>query len=232
MTQKRPLTFALFTLRLMSGLGGGIGGALIAFLVYFGLLSFIPVEESNSLSIFITLAVGLAVTLATNILATVLVTFMDEEKYARRKTMMSHVFIFNLILFLITVPFYVLGTGLDQVLTITMIHLLLSGFISSLILEVLAGYEYALLGIYSQAMGVFLALGIGLLIVQSGINDLVFLFGTLPLTWVMLQLSSGIGEWAYDTYLKYYGLDALNSGTDLGDQEVAEVEGEIESDSQ
>lgn len=219
MLSKRPLTFTLFVLRLISGVGGGIGGALIAFLVYFAVLSFIPPESSSSISIFGTLVVGFAATLGTNALATVLVTFMDEEKYARRKTMLSHVFVFNLILFFITVPLYALATPLDQVLSVTMLHFLMSGFISSLILEVLAGYEYALVGIYSQAMGMFLTLGLGFLLASVEISNLVFLFGTLPLTWLMLQLSSGVGEWAYDTYLKYYGLDALNSGTDLGDEE-------------
>lgn len=218
--QKRPLTFTVFALRLLSGLGGGIGGGLIGFLAYFALSFALPVQETSSISIFVTLAVVFAATLSTNTLATALVSFMDEEKYARRKTMLTHVFIFNLILFFITVPFYVLGTGLGQIMSVTVVHFLLSGFISSLILEILSTrQEYSLLGIYSQALGIFLTLGFGLLIASLQVSELIYLFGTLPLTWVMLQLMSGVGEWAYDTYLKYYGLDALNSGTNLGDEQ-------------
>jgi len=226
-TEKRPLTFTLFALRLLSGLGGGFGGALIAFLAYFAFVSFLPTQGTSSISIFTTIVIGFVVSLSTNVLATILVSFMDEEKYSRRKTMITHVFIFNLILFFVTIPFYALATALGQVTAVAMVHFILSGFISSLILEVLAGSEYALLGIYSQALGVFLTLGILLLLASSQINDLVFLFGTLPITWFMLQLTSGVGEWTYDTYLKYYGLDALSSATDLGDEEGQEENEEI-----
>ncbi len=231
MTEKRPLSFALFWLRLFSGLAAGVGGTLIAFVAYFLMVSFVPSEGSSSLSVFSTLVIALAATLSTNVLAALLVSFMDEEKYSRRKTMVSHVFVFNLILFLFTVPFYALAAPAQQAVGVMAIHFVISAFITSLILELLAGQQYSLLGLYSNALGIFCAIGLGFLLSAAKVGPLALIFGTLPMTWLMLQVMNGFGEWGYDVYLKYYGLDALNDRTDLGgDAETEEPEEEAEEE--
>ncbi len=228
MTEKRPLTLTLFLLRLLSGLGGGIAGTLIAFVVYFLSISLVPAtEEASSLSVFATIFITFAATLVANTSTVAISSFMDEKKYSRRKTMLTHVFLFNVILFFLTIPLYIMGVSLDIVIIIAALHFLLSAFISALIMEVLAGDQHVLLGVYTTAFGIFLSIGLAFAMQTSNVNDLFLLFGAMPMVWVLLQASNGFGEWTYDAFLKIYGLDALNVKTDLGGDEVPEEKEEM-----
>ena len=148
MIEKRPLTFTLFLLRLLSGITGGVAGTLAAFIVYFAMLFVIPAgEEATSLSTFTIIIMAFIGTLVANTVTAVMLTFMDSQKYSRRKTTITHVFLFNLILFFLTIPLYLLAIPLDIVIGVVALHFLLSAFVSALIMEVLAGYEFSLLGI-------------------------------------------------------------------------------------
>lgn len=226
MNEKRPLTFSLFLLRLLSGFIGGITGTLAAFVIYFIMISFVPAgDEATSISVFIVIIMAFIATLTANTLTATMVTFLDNEKYSRRKTIITHVFIFNLILFFLTIPFYVLGISLDIVIAVAALHFILSAFVTSLIMEIIAGYEYSLLGVYGSSLGIFTTIGLAFLVLITNPSDLLVTFAAMPATWIILQLIGGLTELIYDNFLKVYGMDALNTGTDLGgDFEIEEKE--------
>ena len=228
--EKRPLTFTLFLLRLLSGITGGIGGTLVALVLYFIMLYFVPVGgEVTSLSAFAIIIMVFVATLSANTLTAAMVTFMDNEKYSRRKTTITHVFLFNLILFILTIPLYIIGISLDISIAIAALHFLLSAFISALIMEVLAGYEYSLLGIYSSALGIYISIAFAFIILIGDISQALIIFGAMPAVWFILQTVSGFVELVYDNFLRLYGVDALNVQTDLGgDTEVEKDEDEEE----
>jgi len=232
MNEKRPLTFSLFLLRLLSGLVGGITGTLAAFVVYFVMISFVPDGEgATSLSVFVVILMSFVATLLANTVTAVMVTFMDNEKYNRRKTIITHVFIFNLILFFLTIPLYILGISLDIVIGVAALHFVLSAFVSSLIMEILAGREYSLLGVYSSSLGIFITIGLALVVLVLNPSDLLVTFAAMPITWFVLELVGGLTELVYDNFLKVYGVDALNVETDLGgDEEIEEKEDDGEDD--
>lgn len=231
MNEKRPLTFTLFFLRLLSGFGGGVAGTLMAFVVYFLMASLVPVGETSSLSVFTIIMIAFVATLTANTSTAVMISFMDSDKYKRRKTTLTHVFIFNLILFLFTIPLYILATPLEAVNVIAAVHFLLSAFISAILMEVLAGYEYALFGLYSTGFGIFIALGIALVMLATGASDLVILFGAMPFTWFILQVVNGLAELIYGNFFRFYGVAALSADTDLGgDAEEAAAEKEAKED--
>ena len=232
MTEKKPLTFTLFLLRLLSGLTGGIVGTLLTFVVYFVMLSFVPAgEELTSLSIFTIIIMAFVGTLAANTMTALMVTFMDSEKYSRRKTTLTHVFLFNLILFFFTIPLYLLAIPLDIIIGVAAMHFLLSAFVSALIIEVLAGYEYSLLGIYSSAVGIFISIGLALIVLVSDTSQLVITLGAMPVVWLILEITGGFTELIYDNFLRLYGVDALNVQTDLGgDTEIEPAEDSEESE--
>ncbi|MBU0727398.1 hypothetical protein KKA95_01815 [Patescibacteria group bacterium] len=232
MVEKRPLTFTLFFLRLLSGITGGIAGTLAAFVVYFIMLAVIPAgDEATSLSVFAIIIMAFMGTLTANTVTALMVTFMDSQKYSRRKTILTHVFLFNLILFLLTIPLYLLAMPLDIVIGVAALHFLLSAFISALIMEVLAGYEYSLLGIYSVALGTFLSIGLAFVALATGSSQLFITLGAMPIVWFVLITVEGIVELIYDNFLRYYGVDALNVQTDLGgDTEIEPDEDEDESE--
>lgn len=232
--EKKPLSFTLFFLRVASGLGGGISGTLIALMVYFLMSSLASGEESNPLSIFAILAMAFVATLTANTISALMISIMDNQKYKRRKTIVTHVFIFNLILFLLSIPIYLVGFSLEGggiVSSIVAMHFLISAFVTSLILEVLAGYQYSLLGIYSSALGIIISLGLALAVVATSGDTLMITFGAMPMVWFILTITSGIAEIIYDNFLTIYGVDALNTQTDLGgDIEAEAIEKEIEED--
>ncbi|QQR83612.1 hypothetical protein IPJ72_00130 [Candidatus Peregrinibacteria bacterium] len=215
--QKRPLTFVLFLLRLLSGVVGGVAGTLALFVVYFLLLHLVPETEGvNSLSFFVIVVMAFVGTLVSNTVVSVMVTFMDNAKYARRKTTILHVFLFNLILFFLTIPLYLLALQLDIMIAVVAVHLLLSAFISALIMELLAGERYALMGLYSLAFGIFFAITLAVTLVTAQVRSLIIIFSAMPGVWFLLQLFGGLTELIYDNFVKFYGVDALNTQTDLG----------------
>lgn len=215
--QKRPLTFVLFLLRLLSGVVGGIAGTLALFVVYFVLLNVVPDTDGvNSLSFFVIIVMAFVGTLVANSVTAVMVSYLDNAKYMRRKTTILHVFVFNLVLFLLTIPLYFLALQLDIVTAMVAIHLLLSAFISALIMELLAGERYALIGLYSLAFGIFFAITLAMILVAYNISELVIIFTAMPGVWFLLQLFGGLTELVYDNFVKFYGVDALNTQTDLG----------------
>ena len=132
--------------------------------------------------------------------------------------------------------FYLLGITLDIIPGIAALHFLLSAFISALIMEVLAGGAYALLGIYGSALGIFVSIGIALSLMASDVKAIVIIFAAMPAVWFILQLIGGISELIYDNFVRLYGIDALNIRTDLGgdkeepEEKEEEEEGEKEDE--
>lgn len=231
MDQKRPLTFTLFMLRLLSGIVGGAAGTLALFIVYFIMQNVLPqTEEATSLSVFVIIIMAFIGTLVANTVTGVMVTFMDNEKYNRRKTTIMHIFLFNFILFFLTIPLYLMGAAMDIVLGIAAVHFLLSAFISALIMEVLAGYQYSLVGIYSTALGIFISIGLAMVFITTGAKDITIMFIAMPGVWFVLQVIGGLSELVYDNFLHLYGIDALNVQTDLGGDKDIEPEDDEEED--
>ncbi|MBN2087316.1 hypothetical protein JW758_03130 [Candidatus Peregrinibacteria bacterium] len=217
MTEKRPLTFTLFLLRLLSGLTGGISGTLAAFVVYFILSNVLPTgEDVTSLSVFTIIIMAFIGTLIANTITAVMLTFMDSEKYSRRKTTITHVFLFNLILFFVTIPIYMLAVPLDIASSVAAMHFLLSAYVSFLIMEILAGYEFSLLGVYAASLGIFASIGFALVVMVTGSSELFLTLGAMPIVWFILMVVGGLVELIYDNFLRSYGVDALNVETDLG----------------
>ncbi len=228
MNEKRPLSFNLFLLRLLSGLAGGIAGMLVAFIALFLISSFVTNGETNSLTFFAVIVIAFLATITANTITAVGLTFLDNQKYSRRKTIITQVFVFNLILFFLTIPIYLIGIPLGLNIGILAMHFLLSAFISSLIMEVLAGYEYSLLGIYSNALGIFISIGIALFVLSSNISEQLVILIAMPMVWLILELIGGFAELIYDNFLKSYGVDALNIQTDLGGDNLVEKSSENE----
>ena len=227
MDQKRPLTFSLFFLRLLSGIVGGASGTLALFIVYFVMLNVVPqTDEATSLSMFVIIIMTFIGTLVANTMTGVMVTFMDNEKYNRRKTTIMQIFLFNFILFFLTIPLYILGAALDIVVGIAALHFLLSAFVSALVIEVLAGYEYSLLGIYSTALGMFVSIGLALVLMAAGTSETIIMFIAMPGVWFILEVVGGLTELVYDNFVRLYGIEALNVQTDLGGDDEEEQEDE------
>lgn len=216
MTEKRPLTLPLFMARLLSGFVGGIAGTLSLFIVFFLTNGLLPGTESTAISVFALIVMAFIGTTVANVMAGLTVTFVDNTKYNRRKTILVHLFMFNVIFFLFSIPFYLIGISLDVVNGVAAMHFLLSAFISALLMEIIAGYEYSVVGIYSTSLGILLSIGLAMLAVIFKLKTIVLLFMAMPVVWILLQISGGFVELIYDVFIHYYGIEALSIKTDLG----------------
>ncbi len=204
-------------LRLVSGITGGITGTLALFIVFFLLNPIIPsAGETQGISVFVIIILAFVGTITANSVTALMVTFLDNEKYTRRKTIFTQVFLFNLILFILTIPLYVLGISLNILNGIVALHFLLSAYVSALIMEVLAGYEYSLVGIYSASLGIFISIVFAFIMIVMGFPPQTLYFLAMPGVWLIIELTSGFVELAYDNFTRYYGVDALNVQTDIG----------------
>ena len=226
MYQKRPLTFTLFSMRLLSGIIGGTIGILVLFIVYFIMNPIISsISEKSSLSAFVVIVMTFVGTISANTSTALIVSFMDNEKYNRRRTIVTHVFLFNLILFLITIPLYLMAINLGFLIPLASMHFLLSAFVSSLIMEILAGREYSLLGIYGSSLAIFISITLAILMINSSISNTIVMFASMPMVWLILELVGGLTELIYDAFVSLYGIDALDIKTDLGgDTEAKQFE--------
>ena len=232
MNEKRPLTLNLFLLRLSSGAAGGFGGMLIAFIAFFALSTFLPATDANSLNFFSIIVTAFLATISGNTIVAASLTFMDHDKYKRRKTSITQVFLFNVILFFLTIPLYLLAIPLELTVGVATVHFLLSAFVSALIMEVLAGYQYSLLGIYASALGIFISIGMALILLNSTVSEQLIILGAMPTVWIILVVVSGFAELIYDNFLKTYGVDALSTQTDLGGDALVEEEKKDEEENE
>lgn len=206
---------------------------LIAFVVYFIMSTFIPAgEETTSLSFFAIIVMAFVATLSANTITALMLTFMDHEKYSRRKTTITQVFIFNLILFFLAIPLYLIAIPLEMTIGVAAMHFLLSAYVSALIMEILAGYEFSLVGVYSSSFGIFVSIGIAMLLLNTNVSQLVLTLGAMPAVWFILEFVGGFVELIYDNFLRFYGVDALNVETDLGGDTMVEKEEEEEDETE
>jgi len=125
---------------------------------------------------------------------------------------------------------YLVALQMDIVKEVAALHFLLSAFISALIMEVVAGYEYSLLGIYSVSLGIFVSICIAFFVLAAGASPLTITLGSMPAVWFILQVVGGLTELIYDNFLRYYGTDALNATTDLGGDMEVEAKDEDEDE--
>jgi len=97
-------------------------------------------------------------------------------------------------------------------------------------MEVIAGYSYSLLGIYSTALGIFVSMGIALIMLAAGAKPTVIMFAAMPGVWFILQFVGGFVELIYDNFVRLYGIEIFNIKTDLGGDTEVEPEEKDEID--
>ena len=228
MIEPRQIPLATLGLRTFGGLVGGlIGTALIVVIAFLGsgvLSSAIGSDTGDGtihpLFIFVFLAMMFIGSCAANITGALFVGLADRSKYARIPTTLTQIFAANLFILILVAPVYmVIATfGTEMLPSVAGLQVVVSAFASALILEILAAYRYALLGVYSTVMAVLFSSGIYLLFYQfSSDNPLILLFLALPVMWGGISFFGALFEWLYGWIYKMYGTDFLSSTMKYGD---------------
>ncbi len=196
---KRPLTLWLFFLRLFSGLTGGVVGSLVLMGAFLGVQAVLPVQAGGGgLPGLATVILAFVGTLVANTVVAAMTFSWEAERLPLRKKAVTQVLLFNLALNVLTVPLYLAGLSLGAEGLVAALHLLLSAFVSFLLMELLAGEDFALLSLYGGSLGFMLALGVLLLGAKEAWPASLLALMTLPMGWSFLEMASGLTEAVFD----------------------------------
>jgi len=228
MIDSQSITPMKFLLRSVAGFTGGLFGTLML-LIIFVLSSNImtSVFEAEEVATQVINPIFLAVFLImiftglviANLFSVMLVSFADKYKYHRRSSILHQVCIFNVVLFFITLPFYIfsLVLGLGMLSIVALLHSFLSLAGSNLMLENIANPRYSLLAVYGTGLGILFGTMINIMVFKITGTINVLLFAFLPLTWLCMTVSQGLMEALYVSFYKFYGIDFLRTETAFGD---------------
>lgn len=234
-------SFLTLVLKTFSGLGGGLAGMLILFLIFLGASTILQsalnpelsAEETakNPLFIFVFMAMVFLTSLGANLVGSLLFSFVEHEKYTRTSTAMYQIFFLNLVTFVIMAPVYLLLDSrgmMDLVGFLAVFHVMLSSLSSVMILEVIGNLKYAVVGIYGVVFSVLASTGIMVAVYEfTDRNPTIVLFAMLPVMWTVLGFVTVIVEMFYHWVYTIYGSDFLMSkteyGKDYGEQEEEEA---------
>lgn len=221
------IRLATVVFRTFAGLFGGIIGSAVIFLIFMltqstlqGLLTSVS-TDFNPVFIFIVLAMAFLGTQLSAISSTALISYTQTPKYTRLTSTLVQVFMANLIIFLLLIPGYIVISQLntEAIMYVAAIHIFFSGLISTLIMEIIADYRYAILGVYSSSIATLIAITL-MLIIQTLTPEaaIIPLLLILPITWSCLALCIGVGEMIYWWLYETYGVDYLSLTAEYGDE--------------
>lgn len=235
----RPVTLGNVFLRSFAGLGGGIIGTfvlLVVFLLASSILQPVLSPESTDihpLFIFVFIAMLFLATIAANLVSVMLLALTERAKYTRFSSIVTQTFSVNITIFIFSVPLYLIASSINMtfVAYVAGLHVIISLMASALVMEIIADFEYALLGVYGIILAVLAGAGANFLIYQitttanGGIgNPTVLLFVAMPLLWFLLGFMTSAVNMFYEWVFRAYGTDFLRAsiayGTDYGVEEL------------
>ena len=150
------------------------------------------------------------------VFATVCLTYFFQHliqgyKYKQNLVIFGQLSVFAVLLYIFMTPMYLVTNSDAQRTMIFFVHVLLSVFGSSLLVELLASYRYVLIGVYGSIVGLLVAIfGSVCIFVYSStesVNNLYILIGSILLINFSVHTFRALFEFAYANL-------SLSSGTD------------------
>jgi len=236
----RKIGNARLILKTIVGIIGGISGTMVILIVYMLAASLFSVQMDLTtgltlLQLYIVLVMVALATLVGNLVSLTLFYLIDRDKYQKLTTLITQGFIFNLLIFIFSIPlyFFIRGTGMETLVYIISVHFLLSAFITSVMMEILSSSTYVLVGLYGNTLGILAALVINLILFQFNKDtsaSAFFLFLTMPIIWGSLGFCQSIIEMLYRWFYDVYGFDFLNKEAQYEEEKVISTDDEEEEE--
>lgn len=238
----RRLTFLTLVLKTLAGFGGGISGTGILLIIFLATSSILQpalgaeanAANVNPLFMVVLVAMIFATSLVSSLLSILFLSYTERERYTRIATTLGQVFIINFVIFAFILPIY-LTTSVSnlQVLVFSAaLQVILSATASSLILELMVDYKYALLAVYSTILAILVAAGLSFIFYNLSGNITLLMFIALPLMWSSIGFFQSTVTMFYYWVFQTWGTDYLASetalGTDYGIPDTTEEELEEE----
>lgn len=233
----RRMSFFVLVLKVLSGFAGGTAGSIVLLLIFLLASSILqpvlsPAEatagEISPLFIVILMAMVFATSVVSSIVAPLLLSYTERERYPRLASSLYQIFIINLVIFIFISPVYLTTSSSRLELTAYAagLQIVMSAIASSLILEVLNDYKYALLGVYSTILGVLIATAINLFIFQFLNSPTILMFVALPIIWGAIGFFQSAFAMFYYWYYTTWGIDFLATANQIGQDYGIEEEQE------
>ena len=215
-----------FVLRSVAGFTGGLFGTLMLLIIFMlssgimnGIFAVDEVASQTINPIFLAVFLIMVFTglLIANLFSAMLISFCDHDKYFIRSTILHQVFIFNAVMFFISLPFYIFSLALDfgALSMITLLHSFAALSGSHLVLENTANPRYSLLSIYGTSVGIILGAFSNLIVFKITGTVNVLLFAFLPVSWLFMSLAECGIEALYVSFYRLYGVDFLANETEF-----------------
>ncbi|MFA7685249.1 MAG: hypothetical protein WCX95_00430 [Candidatus Gracilibacteria bacterium] len=229
------ISFPVLLLKLLAGLAGGGIGALILLVVSVLAATIIapltnPGEMSEEISpvfVFVVSIMAFLAATASDILSVLFLSLTEREKYTKTPTAIYHIFILNVVLFILMVPVYFIATSTRVELSIFIIalHIIISAQASAMIMETVSNNKYALIGLYGVTFSIVISTAV-LFGLYGGTSPAIVLFTALPVVWGSIALIYGIFSMIYGWIVDLYDKDFLSLESDYGSDYGKEVESE------
>ncbi|HEY5714049.1 MAG TPA: hypothetical protein VIT68_01740 [Candidatus Gracilibacteria bacterium] len=232
--QTDPVTLSTAFIRLFLGLGSGLVGTLILAIILFlswnivgefitqatiansdtGIMTEAPEVHPLFLN-FITIAIflsGLGATITYGVLISVV-----EERYPHRATMLTHVFVGNLVILIMMLPIYFFSSRIgvqNGILMSLFVHAILITIFSYLSMAITNQSQHLLMHTYGIVWSVVIFCFALSFIVDKNIAILVFF--TFPILLAATGFGTATTEMFYQWISKIYGIDFLNADKKYG----------------
>jgi len=229
-----PPTMRLATVvfRTLAGILGGAFGSAMIFLVIILTQSlttgiFDGTGTFNPVYIFIILAMAFLCTQIAAIASASLFAYIENYKYTRLTSTLVQIFLINLLMFIVMIPAYIVVSQLNSeaLIYVGATHVVFSAIASTLIMEIMTEYRYAILSVYTTIASVMIAILV-ILFLQFSANEVIILplLAMLPIVWGCVGLVIGVGEMIYAWIYETYGVDYLSLDTNYGAEYSEKVE--------
>lgn len=219
------ISFPTLLVKIFAGIAGGGIGALILLVVSVLAAAIIApitnpaetVEEISPVFVFVVSIMAFLAATASDILSVLFLSLTEREKYTKTPTAIYHIFILNVVLFILMVPVYFIGTSanVDLSIFILALHVIISSQASALIMESVSNNKYTLVGIYGVTFSIVISTAI-LFGLYGGTSPAIVLFTALPVVWGSIALVHGIFAMIYGWVVDIYDKDFLSLETDYG----------------
>lgn len=229
------ISFPILLLKVLAGLAGGGIGALILLVISVLAAAIIapitnPAEVTEGISpvfVFVVSIMAFLASTASDILSVLFLSLTEREKYSKTPTAIYHIFILNVVLFILMVPVYFIATSAKTELSIFIIalHIIISSQASAMIMETVSNSKYSLIGLYGVTFSIVLSTAI-LFGLYGGTSAAIVLFMALPVVWGSIGLVYGIFAMIYGWVVDVYDKDFLSLDVDYGTDYGKAVESE------
>jgi MFS family permease len=243
----RKISFFTLVLKTFAGFAGGIAGTLVLLLIFLSTSSIlqpvlgqtVAVEaaagEVSPLFMVVLMGMVFATSIVSSLLATLLLSYTERDRYTKIATMMSQVFIINIVIFAFVLPIYLTTstTRIELTAFAAFMQIILSATASAMILELIHDHRYALMAVYTTILAILVAMGMNFFIFYATGTATIVLFCALPIIWSSIGFSQAalgmIYFWMYETWGSDFLASTTSFGTDYGIPDTSEEEAEEEA---